>query len=357
MSLPQRRLPEADRAAGWKIRLSYSPSPQLPPVKLRLPKLLWRGLDIPGRGSRKDPGGDLGGLPTQGVNRKERTPHKALAELIVEPSEYRRVGDRVQPGENLLLSIGNALRVDDEVAEINRGGRRQSGDPLWISLNDKSFMKTGLTRLSNGRSARRNSFTQNFSIGASPITTASVVVFGSVRRMFSMTSLRSIETATIVSSAVTSPDRSLVKGGKNNGRRRKEISLVALNEPRRRTDHGNDQVGRMVREKGSQIAHERFIPLAVGEARDLERHLEAVYRISRFLSQIGTQISRECVLGLKICAERVQQQHSLRLRSRHVPCGKSQQSSCYRRAARPSHGYSGNQLLSVSIGGIKVPIL
>ena len=52
------------------------------------------------------------------------------AQLIVVLSEYRRVGYGVQPGQNLLLSIGNALRIDDEVAEINRGGRRQGGDAL-----------------------------------------------------------------------------------------------------------------------------------------------------------------------------------------------------------------------------------
>jgi hypothetical protein len=31
----------------------------------------------------------------------------------------------VQSGENLLLAIGNALRVDDEIAEKDRGGGRQ----------------------------------------------------------------------------------------------------------------------------------------------------------------------------------------------------------------------------------------
>ena len=39
---------------------------------------------------------------------------------------------------------------------------------------------------------------------------------------------------------------------------------MALNEARRRTYHCNDQIGRMGREKGSQIARERFVPLAVG---------------------------------------------------------------------------------------------
>ena len=51
---------------------------------------------------------------------------------------------------------------------------------------------------------------------------------------------------------------------------------MALNEARRRTYHCNDQIGRMGREKGSQIARERFVPLAVAEARDLQQHLVAV---------------------------------------------------------------------------------
>ena len=116
--------------SGGRSACCDSPSPQLPPVKLRLPKFLWRGLDIAGRRSPKDLRGDLGGLPAQCADREERSPNNAAAQLIVVLSEYRRVGYRVQPGENLLLSIGNALRIDDEIAEINRGGRRQSGDAL-----------------------------------------------------------------------------------------------------------------------------------------------------------------------------------------------------------------------------------
>src|SRR5580704_15451369 len=79
--LPQRRLPEAYRAIGWKICLLYSPSPQLPPVKLRRLKFLWRGLDIAGRRSAKDLRGDLGGLPAHCADRKERSPDNAAAEL------------------------------------------------------------------------------------------------------------------------------------------------------------------------------------------------------------------------------------------------------------------------------------
>ena len=92
-------------------------------------------------------------------------------------------------------------------------------------------------------------------------------MFGSVRKMFSMTAFRSIETATVVSLAVERRVfyRSRVKGGKNNGRGRKQISSMALNEARRRTYHCNDQIGRMAGEKGSQIVHERFVPLAVGK--------------------------------------------------------------------------------------------
>ena len=44
---------------------------------------------------------------------------------------------------------------------------------------------------------------------------------------------------------------------------------MALNEARRGTYHRNDQIRRTGREKGSQIAHERFVPLTVVEARDL----------------------------------------------------------------------------------------
>ena len=62
--------------------------------------------------------------------------------------------------------------------------------------------------------------------------------------------------------------RSRVEGGKNNGRGRKQISSVALNEARRRTYHCNNQIGRMGREKASQIARECFVALAVGKARD-----------------------------------------------------------------------------------------
>ena len=64
-------------------------------------------------------------------------------------------------------------------------------------------MKTGLTRPSNGWIARRNSLAQNFSIGVSPITMASVVVFGSVRKMFPKIVGRSVESVTIVSLAVS----------------------------------------------------------------------------------------------------------------------------------------------------------
>ena len=51
---------------------------------------------------------------------------------------------------------------------------------------------------------------------------------------------------------------------------------MALNEARRRTDHCNDQIWGMGREKGSQIVRERFVPLAVAEAGDLQHHLVAV---------------------------------------------------------------------------------
>ncbi len=44
---------------------------------------------------------------------------------------------------------------------------------------------------------------------------------------------------------------------------------MSLNEARRGTYQCNDQIGRMGREKAPQIADERFVPLAVAEARDL----------------------------------------------------------------------------------------
>ena len=128
--LPQRRLPEADSAVRGQACLGDPPSSQLPPVKLRLSKLLWRSLDIAGRSSLEDPHRDLGGLAAQRADGEQRPPNNAGAELIVILCEYRRVGDGMQPGENLLLAIGNALRVDDEIAEKDRGGGRQGGDAL-----------------------------------------------------------------------------------------------------------------------------------------------------------------------------------------------------------------------------------
>ena len=47
--------------------------------------------------------------------------------------------------------------------------------------------------------------------------------------------------------------RSRIKGGKNNGCGRKEVSPVALNKARCGTHHCNNQVGRMGGEKRSQI--------------------------------------------------------------------------------------------------------
>src|SRR3984957_17254219 len=87
--LPKGRLAKPERAVGRQICFGAPPSPQLPPVKLRLPRFLWRGLDIAGRRSTKDLRGDLGGLPAQCVDRKERSPHNAAAQLIVVLSEYR----------------------------------------------------------------------------------------------------------------------------------------------------------------------------------------------------------------------------------------------------------------------------
>ena len=64
-------------------------------------------------------------------------------------------------------------------------------------------MKTGLTRPSTLGVHERYSLAQNFSIGESPITIASVVVFGSVRKMFPKIASRSVESATIVSLGVS----------------------------------------------------------------------------------------------------------------------------------------------------------
>ena len=133
-------------------------------------------------------------------------------------------------------------------------------------------------------------------------------------------------------------DRSGVKGGKNDGRGGKEVSSVALDEARSRTYQCNDQIGRMGRKKSAQIARECLVSLAVRKARDLERHLVGVQRIRGFLNQIRTQIVCEDFLGPKIGAERVQQQHPLRLRSRRVPCCKGQQNDSHPCAARPPHG-------------------
>ena len=84
----------------------------------------------PGDVPRKDPRGDLGGLAAQGADGEQRPPNNAGPQLIVVLSEYWRVGYGVQPGQNLLLAVRNALRVDDEIAEKDRGGGRHGGDAL-----------------------------------------------------------------------------------------------------------------------------------------------------------------------------------------------------------------------------------
>ena len=50
------------------------------------------------------------------------------AQLIVVLSEYRRVGYGVQPGQNLLLSVRDTLRIDDQVSEVDCGPRRERRD-------------------------------------------------------------------------------------------------------------------------------------------------------------------------------------------------------------------------------------
>ncbi len=200
------------------------------------------------------------------------------AQLIVVLSEYWRVGYGVQPGQNLLLSMRNTLRIDDEVAEINRGARRERRDacqhlsegqfveenkidPALERLDDltKFFHPEPLDRSiadhhrDGGRAWQR--FADVFNVRALVSRNRNDRVVGSKR-------------------PVTYCSR--VEGGKNSGRGRKEISSMTLNEARRRTDHRNDQIGRMGREKGSQIVDERFVPLAVAEARDLKQHLVGV---------------------------------------------------------------------------------
>src|SRR6185437_2145483 len=91
------------------------------------------------------------------------------------------------------------MRSPKKIAEA--GGR--AATRFLISANERSFMKTGLTRPSNGWSAWTYSLAQNFSIGESPITIASVVVFGSVRKMFPKIVCRSVESVTIVSLGVS----------------------------------------------------------------------------------------------------------------------------------------------------------
>ena len=86
--------------------------------------------DIARRGSPKDLRGDLGGLAAQGADGEQRPSNNTGPKLIVVLSEYRRVGYRVQPGQNLLLAMGNALRVDDEIAEKDRRGGRHCRDAL-----------------------------------------------------------------------------------------------------------------------------------------------------------------------------------------------------------------------------------
>src|ERR1700733_6772901 len=147
--LPHRRLAEPDSAVRRQICLCDPPSPQLPPVKLRLAKFLRRGLDIARRRALEDLRGDLGRLPAECVNREERSANDAGAQLIVVLPKYRRVGYGVQPGQDVLLSIGKALRINTEIADA--GGR--AATRFWISPNDRSFMKTDLTRPANGPNA------------------------------------------------------------------------------------------------------------------------------------------------------------------------------------------------------------
>src|SRR6185437_10911267 len=266
--LPKRRLAEPDRAAGWKIGLSHSPSSQLPPVELRFFKSLWRGLDIAGRGSPKDLRGDLGGLAAQGADGEQRPSNNTGPQLIVVLSEYWRVGYGVQPGENLLLATRNALRVDDEIAEKDRGGGRQGRDALLDFGERKVIHENGLDptlkrvervnifvgpeffdrRIADHNCERRCVRQRSEDVSKNCVQVSRKRdhrLVGGERRVF---------------------DRSGVKGGEKDGPGGKEVSSVALDEARSGTYQCNDQIGRMGRKKGSQIAHEGVVPLAVGKA-------------------------------------------------------------------------------------------
>ena len=90
-------------------------------------------------------------------------------------------------------------------------------------------------------------------------------MFGSVRKMFPKIVCRSVESETTVSLGVSVASLIALasRATKMTGRGRKEISSMTLDEARSRTYHCNDQVGRMAGEKGSPIAREGLVSLAV----------------------------------------------------------------------------------------------
>ena len=81
--------------------------------------------------------------------REQRPSNNAGAQLIVVLSEYRRVGYGVQPGQNLLLSVRDPLRVDDQVSEqiADRGG--SAATRASMSAKESSLRKIKSTRFWN----------------------------------------------------------------------------------------------------------------------------------------------------------------------------------------------------------------
>ncbi|HEY2921773.1 MAG TPA: hypothetical protein VGK77_22530 [Candidatus Binatia bacterium] len=85
-------------------------------------------------------------------------------------------------------------------------------------------------RLVNGCSSSRNSVNQNFSRGELPITTATFLVPGKSRKMFSTIPGRSKRTLTAVRvrGEVHIPETSLVHGGDHHGDTGKQTLAMTL---------------------------------------------------------------------------------------------------------------------------------
>ena len=126
------------------------------------------------------------------------------AQLIVVLSEYRRVGYGVQPGENLLLSMRDPLRVDDQVSVIDRGPRRERRDARQHFAERKSVHENKfdpVLELLGRHDETRSPKTSRSGHRRSPLRRWSCPA--AFCKMFSKVARRSVETETVVSLAVS----------------------------------------------------------------------------------------------------------------------------------------------------------